>query len=170
MCKKSNVVKLPTGLRNLVFAICRFSQVVFTTTSNLTPSRLPLLPIVYSLSLRLSVRLLVCLHLVSGKFGYFLLLIESLLPNLKINCHWQWWIFPNTQIQRFDRNASNSLLSSIVFEAPHQAGPSEVAPQPSTLQPPPPAPVQNHPQLPHSDSEFDFIYLLYGNNCKVIPN
>ena len=66
--------------------------------------------------------------------------------------------FPNTQIQRFDRNASNYLLSSTIFEGPYQAGPSEVAPQPSTLQPPPPAPVQNHPQLPQSDSEFDFVY------------
>ena len=54
-------------------------------------------------------------------------------------------------------NTSNDLLSSTLFEAPQQAGPSGVAPQPSTLQPPPPARVQNHPQLPQSDGEAELV-------------
>ena len=52
-------------------------------------------------------------------------------------------------------NTANDLLSSTLFEGPHQAGPSGVASQPSTLQPLPPAWVQNHPQLPQSDGESE---------------
>ena len=99
----------------------------------------------------------VCFHLVSGNICFFLLLLdhESLLPIL---------IQPLTMVKFYENtfivlgvNTSNDLLSSTPFVAPHQAGPSGVASQPSNLQPPPPARVQNHPQLPQSDCEFDFV-------------
>ena len=105
----------------------------------------------------MSVSQSVCFHFISGTICFFLLLIdhESLLPIL---------IRPLTMVKFYENtfivlgvNTSNDLLSSTLFEAPHQAGPSGVASQPSTLQPPPPALVQNRPQLPQSDGESELV-------------
>ena len=74
-----------------------------------------------------------------------------------------WWSLAKFGVERLDTNSmfwQYILHISSLFhplEDPYQAGPSDVAQQPSTLEPPPPAPVENSPQLPQSDGEFDLV-------------